>query len=57
MRFQVLPAKTETIKNLIEQTIPDMTGSRNVYTVKQYAFFSALLAAAFAAGLVVGKAK
>jgi hypothetical protein len=57
VRFQVLPAKTETIKNLIEQTIPDMTGSRNVYTVKQYAFFSALLAAAFAAGLVVGKAK
>jgi len=57
VRFQVLPAKTETIKTMIEQTIPDKTGARNVYTTKQYACFGALLAAAFAAGVVVGKAK
>ena len=48
VRFQVLPAKTETIKTMIEQTIPDVTGSRNVYTARQYALMVGLLGAAFA---------
>jgi threonine synthase len=57
VRFQVLPAKTATIKNMIEQTVPDDSGARNVYSMKHFAGLSMLLGAAFVAGVAVGKAK
>lgn len=57
VRFQVLPANVSTIKSMIENTVPDALGLRNVYTVKHYGMVFTLLAAAFAAGIAVGKAK
>jgi len=55
VRFQVLPAKTPSIKNYIEVTIPDPTGSRNVYTLKHYAASLVALGCAFGLGVLMGK--
>jgi len=55
VRFQVLPAKVKVIQNLIEQTVPDATGARNIYSVKHYSFLLTLAAASFAAGIAFGK--
>jgi len=55
VRFQVQPAKTSTIKAIIEQTVPDTTGARNVYSAKHLAFVTMLCGAAFAIGVAVGK--
>jgi len=57
VRFQVQPAKTGVIKQIIEQTVPDITGARNVYKAKHVAIVTMLCGVAFAIGVAVGKAK
>jgi hypothetical protein len=55
VRFQVMPASTPAIKNYVETTIPDYTGNRNVYTPMHFMTASAVVAAAFVAGVLIGR--
>lgn len=55
VRFQVLPAKVQVIQELIERTVPDATGARNVYGAKHYGFLLTVAAASFALGLAFSK--
>jgi len=55
VRFQVMPASTPAIKNLVEASVPDYTGNRNVYTPLHMASATLLIATAFVAGVFVGK--
>jgi len=54
-RFQVLPATVGAIRTCIETAVPDPTGSRNVYTLRHYSTGALAVAAAFAAGVLVGR--
>lgn len=55
VRFTVLAPKLETIKEFIKCTVPDPTGSRNVYTMKHYFGLVTGAAACVAVGVALGK--
>eukprot|EP00286_Rhodomonas_abbreviata_P023289 CAMPEP_0181303682 /NCGR_PEP_ID=MMETSP1101-20121128/8700_1 /TAXON_ID=46948 /ORGANISM="Rhodomonas abbreviata, Strain Caron Lab Isolate" /LENGTH=496 /DNA_ID=CAMNT_0023409295 /DNA_START=218 /DNA_END=1708 /DNA_ORIENTATION=- len=55
VRFTVLAPKAPTIKEYIKSTVPDPTGSRNVYTTKHYLFLASLSAASALVGMLLAK--
>jgi len=55
VRFTVLAPKAETIKEFIKCTVPDPTGSRNVYTLQHYFGLSVAAAACVGVGFALGR--